>query len=228
MSSITATLSDLPNQIFGYISNLFAQILATLNLTNKEGTVLLLGLDNAGKTTLLHRLRTNTILSFPPTDRPNIESFSMGRVKFAGWDLGGHEAVRYLWDDYVCEVGAVVFLLDVVDGERLEEVRDELDNLVSLLLNNQDRERDDILYHHDDVNSEIGGGGGGKKIAIPLAILLNKCDLKDALESREVARAIGYEEIASRYGSENVGMFRISVWRGEGYQEAFRWISEFL
>ena len=221
MSSIGASITNLPFQIFQYLSDIFSQILATLNLTNKTGTLLILGLDNAGKTTLLHRLRTNSILSFPPTERPTLETFSMGGVKFVGWDVGGHEAVRHLWEDYIWEVGAVVFVLDAVDGRRLEEVRDELDNLITLLLTSQDKEEEDFKMYE---NIEEGN----KKGVIPFAILLNKCDLNDALESREVAQAIEYDEIASRYGENNVGMFRISVWRGEGYQEAFRWISEFL
>jgi len=231
MASITNTFIALPNQILNYLSNLFTQILETLNLTNKTGTLLLLGLDNAGKTTLLHRLRTNTITSFPPTERPNTESFTMGGISFLGMDLGGHEAVRHLWEDYCVSkdedgVGALVFLLDVVDYQRLEEVRDELDNLISILL--ESRQLDALEYDEDHIDPEEGNSVSKKGDVIPLAILLNKCDMNNALESREIARVIEYEEITRRYGSDNVGMFRISVWRGEGYQEAFRWISEFL
>lgn len=197
---------SLTAQIFGFIQSLVSTILQALNLTEKSGTIILLGLDNAGKTTLLHRLRTNSVLQFPPTDRPNQESFKLGGVKFAGWDLGGHEAARYLWDDYVTqECGAIVFLIDAVDNQRLDEVRDELDNVVSLISNNDEEES-----------------------RVPLAILLNKCDLSEAMESRDIARAIDYVNIASRCGEENVGMFRISVWKGQGYHKAFKWISGFL
>ena len=74
-----------------------------------------MGLDNAGKTTLLHRLRTGSVQPFPPTDRPNLETFRMpsagSGIAFAAWDLGGHEAVRHLWEDYACDADAVVWLL---------------------------------------------------------------------------------------------------------------------
>lgn len=212
-----ASEMSLTAQIFDFVERLFNNILQALNLSGKSGTIILLGLDNAGKTTLLHRLRTNSVLQFPPTDRPNKESFRTGGVTFVGWDLGGHEAVRHLWDDYVAqERGAVVFLIDAADVRRLDEVRDELDNLVSLLVKRNEDEDE------DDENDRA------TRSSAPLAILLNKCDLADAAESRDVARAIDYDDIATRCGEENVGMFRISVWKGQGYQEAFKWISNFL
>ena len=97
----------------------------------KEGTLLLLGLDNAGKTTLLHRLRTGDIKHVPPTDRPyQSDKFSFQRLTFQAWDLGGHEAVRHIWEDYVCECSAVLFLVDATDANRLEEAGFELDALI--------------------------------------------------------------------------------------------------
>lgn len=210
MSSIIASIQ-------AFITN----ILVSFGLIHKKGTILFLGLDNAGKTTFLHKLKTNSLYNaFPPTNRAHLESFSFGRIKFAGWDLGGHEAVRHLWEDYVCEASAVMFLVDAADWGRLDEVRDELDALV------------------------------GEKVLdnVPLAIMLNKCDLVEAQGSEVLADAIGYQDIVQQYRQgqqwngnrdsneeegddghlERVKMFRMSVYRGEGYQDAFQWISSFL
>jgi hypothetical protein len=72
--------------IFSWLSSLLSSLLASLGLAEKNGTILLLGLDNAGKTTLLHRLRTGTVQHFPPTDRPNRETFEVeGGVAFQAW-----------------------------------------------------------------------------------------------------------------------------------------------
>jgi len=93
------------------------------------------------------------------------------------------------------------------DGDgRLDEVRDELDALIC---------------------GEEGDGGGGLE-GVPLAIMLNKCDLNTARESDVIMDGIGYEEVIESHGEENVRIFRMSVVKGEGYQEALRWIAEFL
>lgn len=183
-----------------WIEHLVNSILLALGLAGKEGTILLLGLDNAGKTTLLHRLRTGNILQFPPTERPHLESFECEGVKFVGWDLGGHEAVRHLWDDYIPDSSAVVFLIDASDPSRFSEVRDEVDALIN----------------------------EGSMDEAPIALLLNKCDLDSAVTIEQAAAAIGFEELVMIHGEEMMSMFSTSVIRGEGYQEAFQWLSTFL
>ena len=188
------------NAIIIYLQKLFQSLLQTLGLSQKNGSILLLGLDNAGKTTFLHKLKTSKIQSFAPTERAHVEHFRMQGIQFAGWDLGGHEAVRHLWEDYVCEASAVMFLVDAADYGRFEECRGELDALV----------------------------GEGVLKGVPLAVLLNKCDLVEAQGSEFIADEIGYHDVLDGHGENLVRMFRISVFRGEGYQDAFRWIASFL
>lgn len=207
--------------IFNYIQSIFTKILTSLGLTNKKGTILLLGLDNAGKTTFLHKLKTNTILNSPPTERPYLSTFSFGGITFAGWDLGGHEAVRYLWEDYVVEASAIMFLVDACDTKRFQEVNLELDALASQGMLTENR--------------------------VPIAVMLNKCDLQDAQSSEFIAEAIEYQDVVEMYNSQcldatkvngedvennvhggRIKMFRMSVYRGEGYQDAFHWLAQFL
>jgi len=150
---------------------------------------------------LVHRLRTGSVRNFPPTDRPALtEKFTYRGITFQAWDLGGHEAVRHLWGDYVCECKAMLFLIDAADKERLEEAGYELDALVA----------------------------EGVVEDLPVAVLLNKCDLPEATSSGEVCAKIQYHDIVNMHGEDKIQVFRISVLRGEGYEEAFKWISTFL
>jgi len=187
--------------LYEYFMTFWNSLLSSLGLKNKEGTLLLLGLDNAGKTTLLHRLRTGGVRSFPPTDRPyQTEKFICQGITFQAWDLGGHEAVRHLWQDYVCECKAVLFLVDASDIERMEEVSYELDSLIE----------EGVLQD------------------LPVALVFNKCDLPTALPSTEILKTLNYDTLSSVQGEDKMKAFRISVLKGEGHQDVFRWVSSFL
>ena len=182
-------------------TSFLASLWSALGFKGKEGNLLLLGLDNAGKTTLLERLKTGAIRSYPPTDRPSLtEKFTYQGITFAAWDLGGHEAVRHLWGDYACNAKALLFLVDASDVERLEESGYELEHLI----------------------------GEGLLEDKPIALLYNKCDLETAISSVDIAEKIHFSELVELHGVEKLRVFRISVLRGEGYQDALKWISSFL
>jgi GTP-binding protein SAR1 len=181
--------------------SLWKSLLAALGLHGKSGTLLLLGIDNSGKTTLLHRLRTHAIQSLEPTDRPSLsDTFTVQGITFQAWDLGGHEAVRYLWQDYVATASAILFLVDASDSDRLEEAGYELEELI----------------------------GEGVVADLPIALLLNKCDLPNAMSSSEICQRIQYGDMMQQHGDDKIRVFRISVLQGEGYADAFTWISKFL
>lgn len=92
--------------------------------------VLLLGLDNSGKTTLLHLLKTNYMGAHFPTVQPTQEELSIGSLKMTTVDMGGHKVARDLWRSYYTSVDGIVFLVDVSDTNRLAEAKYELDQIL--------------------------------------------------------------------------------------------------
>eukprot|EP00951_Prasinocladus_malaysianus_P015883 scaffold122709_cov36-Prasinocladus_malaysianus.AAC.3 len=101
--------------------------------------VLLVGLDGAGKTTVLRQLCCSQPTSNPPRlpDQPTI-GFNMETVRHTSttsltiWDLGGCEKIRPLWRKFCCRgISAVVYVVDACDGKRLAEARKELHKLMA-------------------------------------------------------------------------------------------------
>jgi ADP-ribosylation factor related protein 1 len=97
--------------------------------------VLILGLDNAGKSTLLEMIKSlySTTLFQPenihPTIGQNIGRVTVGDIEklvFAFWDLGGQENLRKLWEEYYRESDALIFVVDATDKGRIEECKDTL------------------------------------------------------------------------------------------------------
>jgi GTP-binding protein SAR1 len=113
-----------------WIVDWFKNKLQEIGWFGKKGKIVFLGLDDAGKTTLLKRLKEDKMAQLPPTLMPHAEELFIGNVSVTAWDLGGHEAARKTWRNYFAGINAIIFLVDASKEERFEEARIELENVL--------------------------------------------------------------------------------------------------
>ena len=123
--------------MFSGIMNWFKSTLESFGLMNKNAKIVFLGLDDAGKTTLLLRLKEDVMKQMDPTQQPYSEELVLGiwlnnsgKVRFKAWDLGGHEAARKTWRNYVSDVDGIIYLVDASNHKRFEESRIELQGVL--------------------------------------------------------------------------------------------------
>lgn len=96
----------------------------------KQIRILMVGLDAAGKTTILYKLKLGEVIPTIPTIGFNVETVEYKNVSFAVWDVGGQDKIRMLWRHYLENTQGLIFVVDSTDRVRLEEARTELRNVV--------------------------------------------------------------------------------------------------
>ena len=115
----------------GFFSSLFDRIFHKI-----PSRILMVGLDNAGKTTILYKLKLGEVVTTLPTIGFNVTvdcglwTVEYKNISFTVWDVGGQTKLRSLWHHYFENSDAVIFVVDSSDKERLEEARDELDRIL--------------------------------------------------------------------------------------------------
>ncbi|XP_028610887.1 putative ADP-ribosylation factor-like protein 5C isoform X1 [Grammomys surdaster] len=93
---------------------------------SQEHKVIIVGLDNAGKTTILYQFLTNEVVHTCSTIGSNVEEIVFQKTHFLMWDLGGQEALRSTWDTYYSNAEFVILVIDSTDRNRLLTTREEL------------------------------------------------------------------------------------------------------
>jgi len=125
--------------------------------------ILMLGLDAAGKTTILYRLQIGEVVSTIPTIGFNVETVRYKNVSFQVWDLGGQSSIRPYWRCYYPQTSAIIFVIDSADVDRLSTTRAEL---LTMLAEDELRE-------------------------VPLLVFCNKQDVPGALKPEKISEELG-------------------------------------
>ncbi|KAM3185176.1 hypothetical protein ACTXT7_006876 [Hymenolepis weldensis] len=136
----------------------------------KEMRILMVGLDAAGKTTILYKLKLGEIVTTIPTIGFNVETVEYKNVNFTVWDVGGQDKIRPLWRHYFQNTQGLIFVVDSNDRERLSEARDELNRMLS-----EDELRDAVLL-----------------------VFANKQDLPNACPASEMTQKLGLNSLKNR------------------------------
>lgn len=88
-------------------------------LGQREMRILILGLDGAGKTTILYRLQVGEVVTTIPTIGFNVEQVTYKNLKFQVWDLGGQTSIRPYWRCYYSNTDAIIYVVDSADKDRI-------------------------------------------------------------------------------------------------------------
>ena len=155
--------------VFAFLASMFARAIA--RITNKmEARVLMVGLDAAGKTTILYKLSLGDVVTTIPTIGFNVETVEYKRLSFTVWDIGGQDMIRPLWRHYFRGTQAVIFVVDSNDRDRIGEAHDELHRMLG----------------EDDLRDAS------------VLVLANKQDLPNAMSVAEVTDKLGMHSLRAR------------------------------
>merc|ERR1711912_90275 len=105
-------------------------LLRKLKRSETEVRILMLGLDNSGKTSILKRLSDEDISTIMPTQGFNIKSLLHEGFKLNVWDIGGQKTIRPYWKNYFENTDALIYVVGSSDRRRLDEAGEELLSLI--------------------------------------------------------------------------------------------------
>ncbi|KAI6884821.1 ARF/SAR superfamily [Hortaea werneckii] len=105
-------------------------VLRKARLKDKEMRILMLGLDNSGKTTIVKRIMNEDVNSVSPTLGFIIKTIDYEGYKLNIWDVGGQKTLRTYWKNYFEKTDTLIWVVDATDSERLEDCRAELKGLL--------------------------------------------------------------------------------------------------
>lgn len=94
---------------------ILSKIFSFFNRSRSNFKIIILGVQNAGKTTILYRLSLGQVIKTTPTIGSNVEEIKYNNVKFQAWDLGGQESARSVWDVYYFNTDAIIYVIDSKD-----------------------------------------------------------------------------------------------------------------
>ncbi|MCP9263697.1 ADP-ribosylation factor-like protein 2 [Dirofilaria immitis] len=147
----------------------FLTILKKQRLKEKELRILVLGLDNGGKTTMVRKLNGEEINEVAPTFGFNIKTLEYKDMKLNMWDVGGQKSLRSYWRNYFEQTDGVIWVVDSADIDRMDDCKRELSSLL--------------------VEERLAGAS--------LLVLANKQDLSSSVSSKEIEELLGLRNLKS-------------------------------
>lgn len=148
---------------------LFSKIWTKL-LGKKDVRMLMVGLDAAGKTTILYQLKMGETVKTIPTIGFNVETLDYKGLNFTVWDVGGQDKIRVLWKHYYQNTDGLIFVVDSNDKDRVDDAAEELKKML-----NEDELKDCVVL-----------------------VMANKQDLSGAMVPNEVTEKLGMSQIKGR------------------------------
>lgn len=148
---------------------IFSSLWARL-ISKPEMRILMVGLDAAGKTTILYKLKLGEVVTTIPTIGFNVETVEYRNISFTVWDIGGQAKIRVLWRHYYRGTQGLIFVVDSSDRDRIEDAREEMNNIID-----DDEMRDAVLL-----------------------IFANKQDLPNAMTAAELTEKLGLRSMRNR------------------------------
>ena len=178
---------------------LFTQLLTFLGIRKREVNVLVVGLDNSGKTTVMNHFKPRNlkVQEIVPTVGFNVEKFDLKNLKITAFDMSGQGRYRSLWEHYYQGVEAIIYVVDSSDSLRMVVAKDELETMLK----------------HPDFR--------GKQV--PILFLANKIDLPDSMSASKISQILGLEALPNPWQ-----MLGSNAVTGEGLEEGIAWLSEQL
>merc|ERR1712207_112393 len=136
----------------------------------KEMRILMVGLDAAGKTTILYKLKLGEVVTTIPTIGFNVETVEYKNLNFTVWDVGGQDKIRRLWRYYYQGTNALIFVVDSNDRDRCEDAREELSKMLGA----------------DEMREAV------------LLVFANKQDLPNSMTPAELSEKLGLHDLRQR------------------------------
>ena len=170
-----------------------------LGINRSEAKVLVVGLDNSGKTTIINHLKpVDHQRDVVPTVGFNMEKFQVKGVTFTAFDMSGQGRYRNLWEHYYKDCHGVIFVIDSSDKFRLVVAKDELD----------------LMLQHVDLRNR----------RVPVLFFANKMDLRDSLSSVKCSTMMGLENIRDKPWN----ICASNAITGEGLSQGLDWLTDQL
>eukprot|EP01084_Bolivina_argentea_P006329 11988_1 len=172
----------------------------------KEARVLFMGLDAAGKTTILYKLKLGKVVTTIPTIGFNVEEIKYKNTTFVAWDVGGKDKIRPLYRHYYKNTQVIVFVIDSVDRERLQvyDPNHWYDGVQHLL---------DSMSTEDELKDAI------------FLFYANKQDLPNAMTAQEIESKL---KLKTLLGNRSYHIQPSCATTGDGLYEGLDWIIQTL